>query len=346
MRRIDYGPEQVRQFRDAVRAHISPLFRELASAQAAALETPSLRPWDRAYHPASTLPQGVAEPIAKQLDKAERVFAKLSPKLCGHFRRMREQGTIDLEDRPGKSMGGYCAAVHDANEVLVFCNSVGNEDDVRVLTHEMGHAFQAWESQWIDAVMLREPTGDVAEVHSMGMEFLCLPHLGEFFSADELERFTLGRWRRAIELLCYICVGDHFQHWVYEHPDASADERDRRWMTLDDDYLPGIDWSGEAESLRSCRCYSLVHFFRHPFYFIDYAVAEIGAMQLARLAHADSEGALAKYLELCRLGGTRSVLELFAATGLRSPFDPEVMSDLADHVRNMLHSASLSRQAQ
>jgi len=178
------------------------------------------------------------------------------------------------------------------------------------------------------------------------MEFLCLPHLGEFFSADELERFTLGRWRRAIELLCYICVGDHFQHWVYEHPDASADERDRRWMTLDDDYWPGIDWSGEAESFRSYRWYSLVHFFRHPFYFIDYAVAEIAAMQLARLAHADTEGALAKYLELCRLGGTRSVLELFAATGLRSPFDPEVMSDLADHVRNMLHSAPLSRQAQ
>jgi M3 family oligoendopeptidase len=337
MRRVDYGPEQVQKFRDAVRTHFSPLFRELASAQAAALGTTSLRPWDMAYHPAFTLPQGVAEPVAEQLDKAERVFAKLSPKLRGHFRRMREQGLIDLENRPGKAMGGYCAHFHDANEVVLFCNSVGNEDDVRVLTHETGHAFQAWESQWIEDVMLREPTADAAEVHSMGMEFLCLPHLGEFFSADELERFTLGRWKRAIENLCHLCVGDHFQHWVYEHPDASVDERDRRWTTLCEDYLPGIDWSGEAESFRSCRWYSQFHIFRLPFYFIDYAVAEIGAIQLARLAHADSEGALAKYLELCRLGGTRSVLELFATAGLRSPLDPEVTSDLADHVRKVLH---------
>ncbi len=339
MRRVDYGPEQVRQLRDAVRTHFSPLFRELASAQAALVGTPSLRPWDMAYHPAFTLPQGVAEPIAEQLDKAERVFAKLSPKLCGHFRRMRERGLIDLENRPGKAMGAYSTDFHDANEVVVFCNSVGNEDDVRVLTHEMGHAFQSWESQWIEAVMLRQPTADAAEVPSMGMEFLCLPHLGEFFSAGELARFTLARWKRAIEALCYLCAGDHFQHWVYEHPDASADERDRRWASLYDDYLPGIDWSGEAESFRACRWYSQVHIFRQPFYFIDYAVAETGAMQLARLAHADAEGALAKYLELCRLGGTRSVLGLFAAAGLRSPFDPEVTSDLAEHVRNVLRSA-------
>ena len=177
----------------------------------------------------------------------------------------------------------------------------------------------------------------------MGMEFLCLPHLGEFFSADELERFTLGRWKRAIEVLCHTCLVDHFQHWVYEHPDASADDRDRRWTTLYEDYLPGIDWSGEAESSRSCRWYALVHIFRQPFYSIDYAIAEIGAMQLAQLAHADSEGALAKYLELCRLGGTHSVLELFAAAGLRSPFDAELTSELANHVRGVLHSARGAR---
>jgi M3 family oligoendopeptidase len=233
-------------------------------------------------------------------------------------------------------MGGSCTALHDANEVRIFCNSVGNEDDVRVLTHEMGHAFQAWESQGIDAVVLRWPTADAAEVHSMGMEFLCLPHLGEFFSADELERFTLGRWKRGIELLCYTCAVDHFQHWVYEHPDASAEQRDHRWATLYDDYLPGIDWSGEAESYHSCRWYAQRHIFLFPFYYIDYAIAESGAMQLARLAHADPEGALAKYLELCRLGGTASVLELFAAAGLRSPFDAEAMSELAAHVRGVL----------
>lgn len=337
MRRTDYGPEQVSQFRNAVRQHFSPLYRELARAHAAALGTASLRPWDAAYHPGMTLPQGVAEPIAEQLDKAERVFAKLSPQLCAHLRRMREQGAIDLENRPGKAMGAYSTDFHDANEVVVFCNSVGNADDVRVLTHEMGHAFQSWESQWIEAVMLRAPTADAAEIHSMGMEFLCLPHLGEFFSGDDLQRFTIGRWMRAIEVLCYTCVVDEFQHWAYEHPDAVAEERDRCWAALHDVYLPGIDWSGEAEPFRSCRWYCQFHIFRLPFYFIDYAIAEVGALQLARLAHGDSAGALAKYLELCRLGGTRSVLELFAAAGLRSPFEAELTRELAEHVRRVLH---------
>ena len=114
----------------------------------------------------------------------------------------------------------------------------------------------------------------------MGMEFLSLPHLGEFFSPEHLQRFTLGRWRRAIELLCYTCVVDHFQHWVYEHPSASADERDQQWAALHDDYMPGIDWSGEAEAYRACRWYAQRHIFRMPFYYIDYAIAETGAASI------------------------------------------------------------------
>lgn len=340
MNRVDYGPEQVQAFRDAVRAHFAPLHRQLASEQAAALGVPSLRPWDAAYHPGLTLPQGITEPITEQLDKVERAFARLSPKLCDHLRRMRERGSIDLENRPGKASGAYCTDFPDANEVVIFCNSVGNENDVRVLTHELGHAFQSWESQWIDAVMLRTPTADAAEIHSMGMEFLSMPHLGEFFSGEALRRFTLGRWRRAIEVLCYSCVVDHFQHWVYEHPGATSDERDQQWTTLHDEYLPGIDWSGEAEPFRACRWYTQLHIFRLPFYYIDYAIAETGAMQLARLAHADAAGALAKYLELCRLGGTQSVLGLFTAAGLRSPFDPELIRDLAEHTRHVLHGVA------
>jgi M3 family oligoendopeptidase len=331
MGRTDYGPAEVQAFRDAVQAHASPLYAKLCARQAEALGTPTLRPWDRAYNPEFTLPLGVTKPIEAQLDKAGRVFQSLSPKLAAHFQRMRDEGLIDLENRKAKRAGAFCTAFSDEPRVAIFCNSIGDEGDVKTLMHEMGHAFQGWESQWVDAVALRWPTSDGAEVHSMGMEFLSLPHLGEFFDAEQLERFTKSRWRRAIELVCYVSVVDAFQHWVYENPKANPDERDAAWIRLLDTYMPGIDWSGEGETYRRTRWYMQLHVFRYPFYYIDYAIAETGAMQLGMLDTQDHERCLATYLKLCRLGGTGSVLQLFEGAGLRSPFDPTLIADLATH---------------
>jgi len=339
MGRTDYGPVEAKAFRDAVREHASPLFAELGAEQAKALGTPTLRPWDRTFNPELTLPTGVTQPIDAQLDKAERVFEALSPKLAAHFRTMRTAGLIDLENRKAKRAGAFCTAFSDEAKVAIFCNSIGDEGDVKTLMHEMGHAFQGWESQWIDAVALRWPTSDGAEVHSMGMEFLSLPYLGEFFSPEQLACFRRSRWRRAIVLLCYVCVVDHFQHWVYENADATPDARDAEWVRLQDAYMPGIDWSGDAEATRALRWYAQLHVFRYPFYYIDYAIAETGAMQLGMLDAQDHEQCLATYLELCRLGGTGSVLELYAGAGLRSPFEPDLIRDLMAHAKSQLAPA-------
>ncbi len=335
MSRTDYGPAEAEAFREAVLAHASPLLHRAYRAQAAALGCARLAPWDKEYHPGLSLPRGVAQPIAQQLDKAGRVFAALSPRLAEHFRRMRALELIDLENRKGKRAGAFCTAFHDEAKVAIFCNSIGDEGDVRTLMHEMGHAFQAWESQGIDAIDLRWPTADAAEVHSMGMEYLSLPHLGEFFGPEQLERFTRGRWQRAVELICYVALVDAFQHWVYAHPEADAADRDATWATLADRFMPGLDWS-QAEAWRATRWYAQLHIFRYPFYYIDYAIAETGAMQLGLLDSQDSAATLQTYLELCRRGGTGSVLELFAGAGLRSPFDAESMARLMEHAAGVL----------
>jgi M3 family oligoendopeptidase len=340
MGRTDYRQEQAAEFRDAVRTYASPLFEALCASQARALGQDTLRPWDRGYHPELTLPADVSEPVSEQLDKAGRVFARLSPKLSAHFENMRELDLIDLENRKGKRAGAYCTSFSDEKTVAILCNSVGNERDVGTLTHEMGHAFQGWESQWIEAVDLRWPTSDACEVHSMGMEYLSLPYLDEFFTSDQQERFSRSRWKRGVELLCYVSVVDAFQHWVYENPKASPDERDASWVRLQDEFLPGIDWSGEAERYRASRWYAQLHLFRYPFYYIDYAIAETGAMQLSLLDAQDHEACLATYLELCRLGGTGSVLELFKGAGLRSPFEAELMRDLMQHASEALGVSS------
>ena len=336
MERTDYGPAESAAFRASVLRHATPLFTKICAQQAAALGTATLRPWDVGYHPKLTLPTDIAEPIDEQLDKVGRAFERLSPRLAKHFERMRDENLIDLENRKGKGAGAYCTSFPDEERVVIFCNSTGDESDLGTLTHEMGHAFQAWESQWIDAVDLRWPTADACEIHSMGMEYLSLPYLDEFLNPEQLETFRRNRWRRGITLLCYVSVVDEFQHWVYEHPSATPGERDASWVEIHDRYMPGIDWSGAAAELKATRWYAQLHIFRYPFYYIDYAIAETGAMQLAMLDAHDHEGCLEKYLALCHLGGSMSLTGLLDESGLRSPFGGELMGELMEHAGGQL----------
>jgi M3 family oligoendopeptidase len=334
MGRIDYGPLDVERFRENVRRFAVPLYEKLNRRQAESLGLEALRPWDLGYDPEFSLPLGVV-PIDSQLDRAERVFNALAPELGAHFVRMRDGDLIDLENRKSKRAGAYCTSFADEGKVAILCNSTGDSDDVRTLMHEMGHAFQKWESQPIEDVGLQRPTSDLAEVHSMGMEFLSLRHLDEFFDEENLAKFRRGRWKKAVSLICYVCVVDEFQHWVYANPTATPDERDAEWNRLWDIYHPGIDYTG-VEQFKASRWYAQSHIFGMPFYYIDYALAETGAMQLGLIDAHDHATGLEKYVELCRIGGTESMLNVFAKTGLRSPFDEEVMRDLMAHASGEL----------
>jgi M3 family oligoendopeptidase len=245
------------------------------------------------------------------------------------------EGLIDLENRPNKYAGAFCTTFSDEGRAAILCNSTGDEDDVGTLMHEMGHAFQAWESSAIESVDLQRPTFDVAEVHSMGMEYLSMKEMSHFFSDENAEKVRRGRWREAVEILCYIGIVDEFQHWVYENPNCTTKERDQAWSKIWDIYKPGIDFTG-MEDQKIARWYAQGHIFRAPFYYIDYAIAETGAMQLALMDASDKEKALGTYLKLCQMGGRESVLTIFKSSGLRSPFDPKLMQELMEHAASEL----------
>lgn len=334
MGRTDYGVQEAAQFRQNIRTYAVPLLQKLYERQAHEHNDTTLKPWDVGYTPSLNLPSGVA-PVETQIEKAQQVFDKLSPVLAGHFRRMREENLIDLENRKGKRSGAYCTSFSDEGRVAILCNSTGDEDDVRTLMHEMGHAFQGWESQPIEAVDLQWPTSDACEVHSMGMEYLSMKHMEEFFSTEDASKFRHNRWKQAVSLVCYIAVVDEFQHWLYENPNATPDERDAAWNRISETYQPGVDYTG-YEHYKSLRWYAQGHIFWMPFYYIDYAIAETGAMQLGLMDAEDHNKAMETYLELCRIGGTKSVLNIFETVGLRSPFDPTLMKDLMQHAATEL----------
>lgn len=340
MRRTDYGELEAGEFRAAVRKYAVPLQKQISQRQAEDLGTDGLKPWDAGFYPSLSLPEGIA-PVDQQLDKAQTVFNRLNPTLGGHFERMRKEGLIDLENRKAKRAGAFCTSFSDEGRVAILCNSTGDEDDVATLMHEMGHAFQGWESQPIESVDLQWPTMDACEVHSMGMEYLSLPQMSEFFGTENAEKFRRNRWRDSVEGICYICQVDEFQHWIYQNPNATPDERDAEWNRLTDIYKPGMDWSG-AEELKKMRWYAQSHIFHAPFYYIDYAIAETGAMQLGLMDAQDHNKAMETYLRLCQIGGTKSVLDIFQTVGMRSPFDPMLMKDLMAHAAKELGIEQLS----
>jgi M3 family oligoendopeptidase len=335
MGRTDYGTKESAEFRRLVREYAVPLYQAINQDQANALGTPTLRPWDSSYHPKLVLPLNIV-PIDSQADRAQKVFDRISPKLGAHFKNMREHKLIDLENRPGKAAGAFCTSFSDQAQAAIHCNSTGAAHDVTVLVHEMGHAFQMTESMQDErAHDLVLPTMDAAEIHSMGMEYLSLSRLDEFFEPEHLEKFKKERWKSAIALMCYVAIVDEFQHWIYENPKVSMDDRDEQWVKIAKIYQPGLDFSGH-ENIMPMRWYAQSHIFGMPFYYIDYAIAETGAMQLALLDAKDPKKAVEVYLELCRIGGTKSVLDIFKSAGLNSPFSAENMKNLMTHASAQL----------
>lgn len=333
MGRTGYGPAEAKNFRQNIKKYIVPLARQLADQHAAAMNKKILKPWD-GYDPTTSLPLGIV-PVKAQLDKAHRMFRRLSPDLAARFNQMRKDGLIDLQNRPNKRSGAYCTDFSDEEKVAIFCNSTGDADDIETLTHEMGHAFQVQESQRIEAIDLHWGTLDLCEVFSTGMEYLIQPYIDEFFEPADAEKFIKGRLAQSIGMFCWVCVVDEFQHFVFEKPEITPRQRDEKWLELIDTYLAPVDYSG-YEKYRKLSWYGQSHIFVSPFYYIDYALAEVCALQLADIAKADESRSLETFFKMARLGGTKSFIEAIEYGGLRSPFDENVIKQLAGFLSERL----------
>ena len=321
--RHGYGHQEVANFRSLVRKHLVPLMKEVHLRRAQELGDKKLKYWDIMYDPASEMQMGIT-PVSKQMANTSKLFKKMSPIFSKHFEFMRRHKLIDLETRPNKQGGGYSTDFTDENKSVIFLNSTGDPDDVTVITHEMGHAIQSMESFHIESVELQQPSHELAEVFSMGLEFLVLPYMEIFFDKENSRKFTLKKWHDTLYYACYICIVDEFQHWVYKHPKASPNNRDKAWALIFKRYFPAVDFSG-YEQYKSVRWYAQSHIFVSPFYYIDYALAEMAAVQLAVMAEKNHAKTLKSYLKLCKLGGTRTFVDALKLAGLESPFSEKLM---------------------
>ncbi len=332
MRRVDYGPEDVARYRDEVAAHVVPLVARLLEARRQEHGWDRLRFWDEALVDPAGNPRPAGDHdflVAQAQGMFDGMDAKLGdPRLGRFYALMREGGFLDLKNRPGKAGGGFCTSFPTAGVPFIFANFNGTHGDVGVFTHEMGHAFQNWESRFQPGIDYLWPTMEAAEINSMGLEFLTLPGVGKLVGEAEAERFRRMHLITSLAFLPYgVCV-DHFQHEVYANPGATPAERHAMWQALERRYMPWTDYGDLAYPAKGGRWQAKPHIYTAPFYYIDYTLALCCAMQLWVRSRRDYAGALEAYVALCGRGGSAPFGELVRGAGLVSPFTPGALAEV------------------
>ncbi|MFK8055991.1 MAG: M3 family oligoendopeptidase [Saprospiraceae bacterium] len=334
MSRTDYGPEEVARFRQEVKKHIVPLATELFEQQRERLGLEELMHYDEGI----SFPTGNPTPIgtpADTVEAASELYAEMSPETDQFFKMMREKGLMDLVGRDGKATGGYCTFLHKQSVPFIFSNFNGTSGDIDVLTHELGHAFQMYESRRQPVMEYILPTYEACEIHSMSMEFFAYPWMDGFFG-DDSDRYRSNHLETAIKYLPYIVAVDEFQHRVYESPELSPAQRMEVWKELEEAYLPHRSYAGNEFLEKGGFWIRQSHIFQMPFYYIDYALAQVCAFQFWQRDLENHKEAWGDYLKLCKAGGSMSFLKLVDLANLTSPFEPDAISNLTTQLRTYL----------
>ncbi len=334
MGRTDYDAEKAAEFRRHVRQYVVPVTTRRIERQKKRLGVSHLPYYDEtvSFSSGNPRPRGTAEEI---LQAAGRMYEKLSPETGEFFRFMRERGLIDVLSRPGKDGGAFSSYISGYGAPFLYANFNGTLSDVNVLTHEAGHAFQKYMARGLTPSERCQATVEASEVHSMSMELFTLPYMEGFFG-PEADKYRFAQVEKTLHTVAYACVVDEFQHLVYANPDAAPAERHAMWRETERKYLPHRSYDGCPFLEAGGWWHRQGHIFSSPFYYIDYALAQVCALGFMVQMEKDYPAAWQNYLKLCRLGGTRSFLGLMQQAGIGSPFEEETVRTVAAYAEKYL----------
>ncbi|MBQ9828206.1 MAG: M3 family oligoendopeptidase [Lachnospiraceae bacterium] len=341
MTRIDYDAEMVANYRRQILEYVVPYNNKLYARQAKRLGLDKLEYYDISteFADGNPAPKGTYE---EMLDAASKMYHEMSEETGSFIDMMMDGELFDLKSRDGKEMGGYCSSVAAYKVPFIFANFNGTSGDVDVLTHEAGHAFQYYMSRDIPINSLLWPTSESAEISSMSMEFNAWPWMDLFFKEDA-DKYRFKHLGSALKFLPYGILIDHFQHEVYDHPEMTPDERKACFRRLEKMYLPQTDYSEAPFLEKGTYWYRQLHIFIVPFYYVDYTLAEVCALQFWARNHAGDRDAWKDYLALASLGGTRSFTGLLEAAHLQKPFDDGALENTMKEVTAYLDSVDDSK---
>lgn len=336
MNRTDWTQEDAKVYRAQIASDVVPLAQKLYKKQAQRIGIKDMKFYDVAleYLSGNPKPQGEEDYLVK---KAQRMYHELSPETGAFFDTMVSQELMDLTTKPGKAGGGYMTFLPDYKVPFIFSNFNGTAGDVDVLTHEAGHAFQGWLQRDVSPSFLKEYTMEVAEIHSMSMEFFTHPWMEGFFGPDT-EKYYDSHVAEAIKFLPYGASVDELQEWVYEHPEASPQERRAKYREIERKYLPHLDYDGIEYLENGGRWQRQAHIYGMPFYYLDYTLAQVVALQYLTWDMKDHQKAWQSYLTVCKKAGLLPFKELLPAAGLKNPFEPGAIKALIPGIEAYLDS--------
>lgn len=335
--RFDYTKEDCYQFHEAVKLHVMPLVNQLYEAKKKKLGLDTLRPWDVEAEPAGTQPLRPFKTGQELTEKTIACFHKLMPFFADCLQKMKAMGHLDLESRKGKAPGGYNCPLAESGAPFIFMNAAGTLDDVTTMVHEGGHAIHSFLAHELELTGFKEYPTEIAEVASMSMELFSMNHWDTFFdTADELKRAKEQQLERVITIFPWIATIDKFQHWVYENPNHTDEERATQWMHILQEFSsPVIDFTG-LDEYRKYGWQRQLHLYEVPFYYIEYGIAQLGAIGLWQQYQQNPGAAISNYMKALTLGGTRTLPELFETAGLKFDFSPAHIHILMDFVKTEL----------
>jgi oligoendopeptidase F len=339
MGRFDYTPAQCEQFHEAVAQHVMPLVDEIFIAHKEKLQLDTLRPWDTEAEPIGIKPLQPFDGGQDLLNKSIACLNELDPFFADCIRKMESIKHLDLESRKGKAPGGYNMPLAESGAPFIFMNAAGQMSDVTTMVHESGHAVHSFLAHPLALNGFKEYPTEMAEVASMAMELFTMDHWHVFFTNEQdLKRAKRHHLERVITIFPWIATIDKFQHWIYENANHTVQERTEAWMNILNEFSSSaINYSG-LMPYRNIGWQRQLHLFEVPFYYIEYGIAQLGAIGMWMQYKQDKEKAISNYIHALSLGGTKTLPDLYKAAGLSFDFSPEKIKTLMDFVRQELSS--------
>jgi len=343
LNRFDYTPEDCLNFHSAIEKVVMPFVKKLIKKRKNELGLDILKPWDLSVDSLNRAPLKPFKDAAELEEKCHNIFNAVDSELGNHFKIMREEKLLDLANRKGKAPGGYCTEYYHRRVPFIFMNAVGTHNDVQTMLHEGGHAFHVFESNKLPYSAQRDVGMEFAEVASMSMELLSAPYLtkeyGGFYEEDEAKRARIEHLEKTIMFLPYMAVVDAFQHWVYTNPEKAMipNNCDIKWTELWNRFQVYDDLdSSEFEDVIATGWHNKLHLFHVPFYYVEYGMAQLGAIQVWGNALENQKEAVRQYRHALSLGGNATLPDLFEAAGAKFEFGEDMLQYAIDLVETNL----------
>ena len=335
--RFDYSKEDCFQFHEAVKLHVLPLIDKIYARKKQKLGLATLKPWDTEAEPSGTKPLRPFTDGKDLYEKSVACFEKLNPFFADCLRKMNELKHFDLESRKGKAPGGYNCPLAESGAPFIFMNAAGQMSDVTTMVHEGGHAIHSFLAHPLPLSAFKEYPMEIAEVASMSMELFTMNHWQSFFDNElDLNRAKEHQLERTITIFPWIAIIDKFQHWVYENPNHSIEERTNNWTAILKEFSTNsIDYTG-LDMYRAIGWQRQLHLFEVPFYYIEYGIAQLGAIGMWMQYQKNPNQALENYMDALALGGTKTLPELYKTAGLEFNFSPNYVKNLMDFTNEEL----------